>query len=498
MQQISSGILSELVKYLDLTDVLALAISNSVFREKFLSKEFNNLFAERLLFPQGLQLNELLSYDRMSLNERIVASVKNNDVKLLEKFLSSGSRKYVMIMNTAAKIGNIAILKWMMSLTLEGRDSSFYQACKSAQVEIINFLYSPDISIDNGLRGAVKSRDVELVKQIIEGGARNFADCALEACESGNLEVVKLIFHPSVYFRNIMDDPVISHNLSISLYGAIESKNKEVIDYVLIEGAKVCSMAINKAIKLNDIGLLEYLLFKLEGEKNLLGLNTVRSAVISGNVEMVKFVLSKLDISKINNSPKLVKRIIRNALNVDELQIARMILDELNRISPDETESIRDELNKAIAEISRKGFSMKDLKRAVISKDIKFFNSIEDRMNKKDTNHTLELAAALGQLKLVQKFVDRYTGEIETLIEIAITHGHTDILLYLMSIRSVDLSQSLVDVREPHLDLFDLILSVMDRDQIDDDDEYIDSILIEAESLSEFDIIRKVDVLKQI
>ena len=59
MESIQSGTLGYLSSFLSLKDILAIATSNTQFRENFLKKEVNDTLAIKLGFPFGLSFNEL-------------------------------------------------------------------------------------------------------------------------------------------------------------------------------------------------------------------------------------------------------------------------------------------------------------------------------------------------------------------------------------------------------------------------------------------------------
>ena len=88
------------------------------FRFLLASRTFMDQLAELNDVPYSMDLDKLVEYSKMSINDRLVEASKNDDVRSVERMLASGATDYNGAMYKAAYRGYVEIVEMMLDLGL--------------------------------------------------------------------------------------------------------------------------------------------------------------------------------------------------------------------------------------------------------------------------------------------------------------------------------------------------------------------------------------------
>lgn len=150
------------------------------------------LIASTLLFPQISQILQ---------NNDLMKSIENNDIEGVKSILRDGNNldiynnKYGMSsLMYAAKIGNMEIVKELLDFGAKDFNFAFYMACLEGYWDIAQtFINEGADNYDLALSYAAIGGHLNIVEELINLGAKDINSALVSACEGNNFEVVKYL-----------------------------------------------------------------------------------------------------------------------------------------------------------------------------------------------------------------------------------------------------------------------------------------------------------------
>ena len=132
-------------------------------------------------------------------NNDLMKSIENNDIESVRNILRDGNNldiynnKYGMSsLMYAAKIGNMEIVKELLDFGAKDFDFAFYTACMEGYWDIAQkFIEEGANNFDIALSYAAIGGQLDIVKELINLGAKDINGALVSACEGNHIELVK-------------------------------------------------------------------------------------------------------------------------------------------------------------------------------------------------------------------------------------------------------------------------------------------------------------------
>ena len=151
------------------------------------------LIISTLLFSQNYTNSQIEQ------NNDLMKSIENNDIESVRNILRDGNNldiynnKYGMSsLMYAAKIGNMEIVKELLDFGAKDFDFAFYTACMEGYWDIAQkFIEEGANNFDIALSYAAIGGQLDIVKELINLGAKDINGALVSACEGNHIELVK-------------------------------------------------------------------------------------------------------------------------------------------------------------------------------------------------------------------------------------------------------------------------------------------------------------------
>ena len=151
------------------------------------------LIISTLLFSQNYTNSQIEQ------NNDLMKSIENNDIEGVRNILRNGNNldiynnKYGMSsLMYAAKIGNMEIVKELLDFGAKDFDFAFYTACMEGYWDIAQkFIENGANNYDMALSYAAIGGQLDIVKELINLGAKDINGALVSACEGNHIELVK-------------------------------------------------------------------------------------------------------------------------------------------------------------------------------------------------------------------------------------------------------------------------------------------------------------------
>ena len=132
-------------------------------------------------------------------NNDLMKSIENNDIEGVRNILRNGNNldiynnKYGMSsLMYAAKIGNMEIVKELLDFGAKDFDFAFYTACMEGYWDIAQkFIENGANNFDIALSYAAIGGQLDIVKELINLGAKDINGALVSACEGNHIDLVK-------------------------------------------------------------------------------------------------------------------------------------------------------------------------------------------------------------------------------------------------------------------------------------------------------------------
>lgn len=261
MEFLPSETSGTLGQFLALKDILALTTTNQDFQKTFLKPSVNTQLADYFGFPYGLTLVELKKYEEMSLQERLNAAAKTGDMRVVKKVIELHEEN-------PSKISSGPDIVTGNTLRLRSRTT-------------LNF--------NTPLKEASAEGHLDVVKYLVEKGAKNLNGALSKAVDGGHEKIVEYLIEKGVNSKNILDeelsrsaymghgkivDILISHganHLNEALKAAAYNNREEIVEKLVQHGADDFKSVIVRAIH-NENEKLFYRFLELAGDINDTGI----------------------------------------------------------------------------------------------------------------------------------------------------------------------------------------------------------------------------------
>ena len=151
------------------------------------------LIISTLLFSQNYTNSQIEQ------NNDLMESIENNDIESVRNILRDGNNldiynnKYGMSsLMYAAKIGNMEIVKELLDFGAKDFDFAFYTACMEGYWDIAQkFIENGANNYDMALSYAAIGGQLDIVKELINLGAKDINGALVSACEGNHIDLVK-------------------------------------------------------------------------------------------------------------------------------------------------------------------------------------------------------------------------------------------------------------------------------------------------------------------
>lgn len=262
------------------------------------------LIASTLLFPQISQILQ---------NNDLMKSIENNDIEGVKSILRDGNNldiynnKYGMSsLMYAAKIGNMEIVKELLNFGAKDFNFAFYMACLEGYWDIAQtFINEGADNYDLALSYAAIGGQLNIVEELINLGAKDINSALVSACEGNNFEVVKyLIENGANVNTKAYIEPYRYYEGAERKYPITATTDTNIIKELVNAGATNLNEAIIYNAKYTDrIGII-YSLLELGADVN------------SHNYGNEKTILMYL-IEKGNPDIEAIKKVIELGANIN-------------------------------------------------------------------------------------------------------------------------------------------------------------------------------------
>ena len=151
------------------------------------------LIASALLFSQNSTASQIEQ------NNDLMKSIENNDIESVRNILRDGNNldiynnKYGMSsLMYAAKIGNMEIVKELLDFGAKDFNFAFYMACMEGYWDIAQkFIENGANNYDIALSYAAIGGKLDIAEELINLGAKDINGALVSACEGNHFELVK-------------------------------------------------------------------------------------------------------------------------------------------------------------------------------------------------------------------------------------------------------------------------------------------------------------------
>ena len=327
------------------------------------------------------------------------------------------------VLHNAALAGDLELFQYLIesgsdvfSKTTDGR-SCLHIASRQGHLKVCRALlqnYNFDISVrdDSGwsvLHHAACSFDLEIFQYLIEKGSDIFAkaksnsSCLHIAAQVGDLKICKAVLQNYDFDINARDDDGFTF-----LHSAAWSGYSELLKYLIETGSDIFSKTKNGrsclhiAAEQGHLNICRMLLQRynfLNHERDDDGLNVLHSAVLSGELELLQYLIE--NGSDVFSKTKDGRSCLHLAAEQGDLNICRMLLQSYNFV---------------IHETDDDGLTV--LHSAVLSGELELLQYLiengSDVFSKtKDGRNCLHIAAEKGHLNICRALLQNYNFDID-------------------------------------------------------------------------------------
>ena len=327
------------------------------------------------------------------------------------------------VLHSAALGGDLALLQYLIengsdvfSKTKNGRSCLHLAAEKGhldlcrALLQNYNFdIHARDDDMFTVLLHAACSDDLKLLEYLIENGSDIFSkttdgrSCLHLAAENGHLEICKALLQKYNFDIHATDD-----SSWTVLHGAAWSGDLELLQYLIENGSDGFSKTKNGrsclhiAAEQGHLNICRMLLQRynfLNHERDDDGLNVLHSAVLSGELELLQYLIE--NGSDVFSKTKDGRSCLHLAAEQGDLNICRMLLQSYNFV---------------IHETDDDGLTV--LHSAVLSGELELLQYLiengSDVFSKtKDGRNCLHIAAEKGHLNICRALLQSYNFDID-------------------------------------------------------------------------------------
>lgn len=260
-----------------------------------------------LLFSQNSKISQIEQ------NNDLMKSIENNDIESVKNILRDGNNldiynnKYGMSsLMYAAKIGNMEIVKELLDFGAKDFNFAFYMACMEGYWDIAQkFIEEGANNFDIALSYAAIGGRLDIVEELINLGAKDINGALVSACEGNHLELVKYFIESGANVNTkAYIEPYRYYEGTERKYPITAATNINIINELINAGATNLNEAIiYNAKQTNRIDIIF----------NLLELGADVNAKNYGNEKTLLMYL----IEKENPNIEAIKRLIESGADIN-------------------------------------------------------------------------------------------------------------------------------------------------------------------------------------
>lgn len=257
--------------------------------------EINNVDIMNLLFDRGCRIYirsfaTMAEFNRMFMvkcylsrgarfpSSAISKAAKNGHLEMVKLLVNSGAQIDENALQSAANNGHLEIVKFLFEKGAPVDDWTMHNAADNGNYDIVKYLFDNGVNIDmmsmNNIsnletfkylfeRGApvgestveeLAYKNTEIVKYLAEAKQPISESVIAVYAEEGNFEMVKFLMEKSKEMNSSVRVD------STALVGAINSRNNDIIKYLIDSGVPIDWRAVVEAALIQDRETLSYLL----------------------------------------------------------------------------------------------------------------------------------------------------------------------------------------------------------------------------------------------
>lgn len=264
---------------------------------------FMELLAERNNVPYSDNLNFLILYSRMNINQKLTVACSRSDYDSVIRMLNLGATNFADAIIDTIKHSDTDILDMTSIVNIvkllldQGVSMTFYYkilltAAEEDISEVIPLVYE-NVShrqLNGALVSASRNASINSVKLLVKLGADSFDGALLDASIYGNFDIVMFLLSVNDYNLN---------SLNTALLEASFNGHINVILLLINSGANDFQGALDNAANGNQPEVVE-LMIKLDTKSVLNFQQALINASGSDSIDIVKLLANKEGITEIN------------------------------------------------------------------------------------------------------------------------------------------------------------------------------------------------------
>ena len=265
------------------------------------------LIISTLLFSQNSRISQIEQ------NNDLMKSIENNDIESVRNILRDGNNldiynnKYGMSsLMYAAKIGNMEIVKELLDFGAKDFNFAFYMACMEGYWDIAQkFIENGANNYDIALSYAAIGGKLDIVEELINLGAKDINGALVSACEGNHFELVKYFIEKGANVNTkAYIEPYRYYEGTERKYPITATTNINIINELINSGATNLNEAIIYSAKQTN---------RIDIIFNLLELGADINAKNYGNEKTLLMYL----IEKENPDIEAIKKIIESGADIN-------------------------------------------------------------------------------------------------------------------------------------------------------------------------------------
>ena len=267
-------------------------------------------------------------YEKMNDESKLKSAVNFGDLNKVRSIMDGKNTiealdfKKGNLVDLAARNGNLNVLKYFLEEKgIKPRSNLIKSSVESGHLDVVKYLLGDEVvdkegnvyKLKNGMKAyqidgdavsnAASKGNLDLVKYLVEKGAKIGFDAVSSAAFNGDLDLLEYLLSKGAEIGDAVSIAAENNNLDLVKYllskgaeigdavsNAAESGNLDLVEYLVEKGGKISDDAVLHAASIGNLDIIKYLLSK--GKKIDMEY-VVDSAAGSNNLKVIKYLVEE-------------------------------------------------------------------------------------------------------------------------------------------------------------------------------------------------------------